>query len=45
MTLNHDHAANNSGIFLVFEVVTPIVILLLAMYDRVATMEGKHRYD
>jgi len=45
MTVNHNHARNNSGIFLVFEIITPIVILLLAMYDRIATMEGKHRYD
>ena len=42
MTLNNNHAANNAGIFLILEIITPIVILLLAFYDRVAAMEGKH---
>ena len=42
ITLNNNHAANNSGIFLIFEIITPLVILVLALYDRVATMEGKH---
>jgi hypothetical protein len=41
--LNNNHAANNSGIFLIVEIITPVVILLLALYDRVATMEGKYR--
>jgi len=42
ITLNNNHAANNAGIFLILEIITPIVILVLAFYDRVATMEGKH---
>jgi hypothetical protein len=37
MTLNDNHAANNSGIFLVAEIVTPVVILFLAVYERSAT--------
>jgi hypothetical protein len=40
MVLNNNHAANNSGMFLVFEVVTPLVILFLALYDRSATSKG-----
>jgi hypothetical protein len=34
MTANNNHAANNSGIFLIAEILTPIVILLLALYNR-----------
>jgi hypothetical protein len=34
MTLHNNHAANNSGIFLIFEIVTPVVILALAFYHR-----------
>ncbi len=34
MIVNHNHAANNAGIFLVAELVTPVVILLLALYVR-----------
>jgi hypothetical protein len=34
MTLYNNHASNNSGIFLVTEIMTPIVILALALYDR-----------
>jgi hypothetical protein len=34
MTLNNDHAANNSGIFLATEFVMPLVILSLAVYQR-----------
>jgi hypothetical protein len=32
MVLNHDHAANNSGIFLITEITMPFVILFLALY-------------
>src|ERR1700678_3192156 len=32
--LNNNHAANNSGIFLIVEIITPVIILLLALYDR-----------
>jgi hypothetical protein len=34
MTLYYNHAANNSGIFLIMEFATPLVILMLAFYDR-----------
>jgi len=39
MTLNNNHAANNSGIFLVTEFVMPLVILSLTLYHR--RREGK----
>jgi hypothetical protein len=32
--LNNNHAANNSGIFLFAEIITPFVILFLAFYHR-----------
>ncbi len=32
MVLYNDHAANNSGIFLVTEITMPLIILLLAVY-------------
>ena len=32
MTLNNNHASNNSGIFLVTEIIMPLVILSLALY-------------
>jgi hypothetical protein len=31
ISLNNNHAANNSGIFLITEIITPLVILLLAV--------------
>jgi uncharacterized membrane protein len=34
ITLNNNHAANNSGVFLVAEIITPIVVLILALYTR-----------
>jgi hypothetical protein len=34
MTLNNNHASNNSGIFLVTEIIMPLVILLLTLYHR-----------
>ena len=41
MTLNNNHAANNSGIFLATEIIMPLVTVALALYshrrkDRVA---------
>jgi hypothetical protein len=39
MTLNNNHASNNSGIFLVTEIIMPIVILALTLYCR--SREGK----
>jgi hypothetical protein len=41
MVINNNHAANNSGIFLVAEIVTPLVILFLALYQRFANMLGR----
>jgi hypothetical protein len=43
IALYNDHAANNSGVFLIVEILTPLVILVLALYDRNATVEGAHR--
>jgi len=40
MVLNNNHAANNSGIFLLTEIITPLIILLLAVYNRSARMPG-----
>ncbi len=37
MILVNNHAANNSGIFVVAEIITPLVILFLALYQRHAT--------
>jgi hypothetical protein len=34
MVLYNNHASNNSGIFLIAEIITPLVILILALYDR-----------
>jgi hypothetical protein len=34
VTLHNNHAANNSGIFLWAEIITPLVILSLALYHR-----------
>ena len=34
ITLKNNHAANNSGIFLVTEFIMPLVILFLAVYNR-----------
>ena len=32
--LYNNHAANNSGIFLIVEIIMPLAILFLALYDR-----------
>jgi hypothetical protein len=37
MTANGNHAANNSGIFLIAELITPLLILFLALYNQNAT--------
>ena len=42
MTLNNNHAANNSGIFLIAEIITPLLILILALYNHSTTKED-HR--
>jgi hypothetical protein len=34
MTVNNNHASNNSGIFLVTEIIMPLVILSLALCHR-----------
>jgi hypothetical protein len=34
MILNNNHASNNSGIFLVTEIIMPLVILFLTLYHR-----------
>src|SRR3984957_3079547 len=39
ITLNNNHAANNSGIFLVTEFIVPLIILSLTLYHR--RREGK----
>ena len=39
MTLNNNHASNNSGILLVTEIIMPLVILSLTLYHR--RREGK----
>lgn len=36
IVLNNNHAANNSGIFLFAEIITPLLILFLALYQRCA---------
>ncbi len=37
MILVNNHAANNSGLFLVAEIIAPLAILFLALYHRHAT--------
>lgn len=39
MLFYNNHAENNSGVFLVAEFITPIVILLLALYRRRTNLE------
>jgi hypothetical protein len=43
MALRNNHAKNNSGIFLIAEIVTPIVILILALYHRAQTPDLQER--
>jgi hypothetical protein len=42
MVLNHDHSANNSGIVLSSEIMTPLVILFLALYVRKNPSGAQH---
>lgn len=37
LRLNNNHAPNNSGIFLIVEIITPILMLALTFYHRNAT--------
>lgn len=37
IVLNNNHAANNSGVFLIVEFTMPVVILILALYYRRTT--------
>ncbi len=43
ITLNNNHAANNSGIFLITEIITPVVVLLLALYVHVTRDEASQK--
>jgi hypothetical protein len=36
ITIHNNHAENNSGIFLIVEIIAPLVILALALYHRSA---------
>jgi hypothetical protein len=38
LTANNNHAENNSGIFLIAEILTPLLMLFLVLYSRAATM-------
>jgi hypothetical protein len=41
MLIYGNHAANNAGIFLVAEIITPLLILSLAIYYRCATSKAE----
>jgi hypothetical protein len=43
MALHNNHAENNSGIFLIVEIVMPLVILILVLYHRARTPDGQER--
>ncbi|MEO6965454.1 MAG: DUF6790 family protein [Acidobacteriaceae bacterium] len=43
MVLFNNHALNNSGIFLIAEIATPIVLLILTLYHRHAIPERNMR--
>jgi hypothetical protein len=34
LTLYGNHASNNAGIFLVFEIAVPVILLILTVYTR-----------
>jgi len=40
IVVHNNHAANNSGIFLVVEFTVPMLMLILALYHRRATKTG-----
>ena len=41
MVLNNNHSANNSGVFLVVEIIMPLVIFFLALYQGFTSVEGR----
>lgn len=43
MVLNNNHAENNAGIFLVFELLMPVLILGLVIYHRRLTLDRATR--
>jgi len=43
IVVQNNHAANNSGIFLVVEFTMPVLILILTLYERRATVSPKSR--
>lgn len=43
MLIYGNHSANNAGIFLVAEIITPLLILSLAIYYRRATSKAEVR--
>ena len=43
IVVQNNHAANNSGIFLAVEFTMPVLILILTMYERRATVSPKSR--
>lgn len=43
IVVQNNHAANNSGIFLVVEFTVPVLILILTLYERRATVSLKSR--
>jgi hypothetical protein len=45
MTLNNNHASNNSGIFLVTEIIMPLVILSLTLYHRRQSAPHRRSYS
>jgi hypothetical protein len=42
MVVHNNHAENNAGIFLVFELTVPMVILGLVFYHRRLTLDSGH---
>jgi len=43
IVVQNNHAANNSGIFLVVEFTMPVLILILTLYERRATVSPRSR--
>ena len=43
IVVHNNHAANNSGIFLVVEFTMPVLILILTLYERRATVSPRSR--
>jgi hypothetical protein len=42
MMLRNNHAENNTGIFLIFELAVPVLILMLVFYQRRLTRGGEN---